>query len=429
MKKLLTLTLFSSLTLAALAQAGHIMQGIGAQNMSMGGAATGQALDINGALHWNPAALTVFNDRILSVNAGLFYSSPEVKSTAPTPGGTMSGVTKDARGVSIMPSLAYAWVSKNKKNHFGISAFGISGFGVTFPESATNPISMPQQYGGFGKVQSDYQLLQAGFTWAYQLSDKVSIGLAPTFNLSTLELLPNPIATPSSTKGYPGSDKTMALGIGGQAGIYYQSGTGFKMGASYKSQQYFDKFDFDNTYADGSVAQPVSFRMNYPAIASAGLGYSNKLFDLALDYRYVDYKNTKGFKEKGWTSTAAVAGFGWKSISVVSAGIQYKALKAMPFRIGYTYSSNPISSELAMFSMPATAIIKHAFQLGFGFEAGKKLTFNGVYHHGWSGGYTSGPLLSPMMISGSNPYGAVPGSNISYKMNTNLLMFGVNYKL
>jgi long-chain fatty acid transport protein len=109
--------------------------------------------------------------------------------------------------------------------------------------------------------------------------------------------------------------------------------------------------------------------------------------------------------------------------------VQYKALKAMPFRIGYTYSSNPITSELAMFSLPATAIIKHAFQFGFGFEAGKKLTLNGVFHHGTSGGSLDGALLNPGWITNTNPYGAVPGSKISYKMTTNMLMFGVNYKL
>jgi long-chain fatty acid transport protein len=77
------------------AQAGHIMQGIGATNMSMGGAATAQPLDINGALQWNPAAISAFDKKILSVNAGLFFSSPVLSSTVPTPGGPFSGVTKD----------------------------------------------------------------------------------------------------------------------------------------------------------------------------------------------------------------------------------------------------------------------------------------------------------------------------------------------
>ncbi|NEW78691.1 MAG: hydrocarbon degradation protein, partial [Gelidibacter sp.] len=49
--KLAVLLLSTSL----FAQAGHIMQGVGSVNMSMGGAATAQPLDISGALLWNPA--------------------------------------------------------------------------------------------------------------------------------------------------------------------------------------------------------------------------------------------------------------------------------------------------------------------------------------------------------------------------------------
>jgi long-chain fatty acid transport protein len=42
-----------------MAQVGHLIQGIGSVNMSMGGAATGQPIDISGALQWNPAELQI----------------------------------------------------------------------------------------------------------------------------------------------------------------------------------------------------------------------------------------------------------------------------------------------------------------------------------------------------------------------------------
>lgn len=426
MKKLVSALYLGFLPLLLLSQAGHIMQGIGATNMSMGGAATAQPTDINGALHWNPAAISAFNKKILSVNAGLFFSAPELSSAVPTPNGTMSGVTKDDRGVSIMPSLAYVWNIKNSKHHFGVSAFGISGFGVTFPENNSNPVNLPQQMGGFGKIQSDYQLMQIGFTYAYQLSKQFSIGVAPTFNYSALELAPNPIASPDNQKGYPISEKATALGIGGQFGLFYNSGLGFKAGVSYKTEQHFENFDFKNKYLDGTTAPVVEFQMNYPAIYSAGIGYSLKDFDMAVDYRYVDYENTEGFIKKGWTETASVAGFGWQSISIVSAGVQYKGIPKLPIRAGYTYSSNPIKSELAMFSVPATAIIKNAFQFGFGFEFNSKFTLNMVYHHGTSSGTFTGPMLSPMMTAHSNPYGAIPGSSVGYKMKTDMVMAGIN---
>lgn len=428
MRKIFLTSWVALLPIFLFSQAGHIMQGIGAVNTSMGGAATAQPIDINGALQWNPAAISAFDSRIISVNAGLFFSSPELSSTVPTPGGPMSGVTKDDRGVSVMPALAMVWGNKNSKHRFGASAFGISGFGVTFPESNTNPVNMSQSMGGFGRIQSDYQLMQVAFTYAYQLSDKVSVGLAPNFNYSALKLAPNPLSSPSMTLGYPVSDKATSLGFGGQVGIFYNSGKGLKLGASYKTVQSFGDFDFENTYLDGSKAPNVKYKMNFPSILSAGIGYSKNNLDLALDYRFVNYENTEGFEAKGWTNTASVSGFGWKNMSIVSAGLQYKGIKQLPLRVGYTFSSNPITSELAFFSIPATAIIKNAFQFGFGYEVNKRFTLNAAYHHGSSSGSTSGQLLNPMMISPTNPYGAIPGSNVSYKMSTDLVVAGINYK-
>ena len=410
---------------AALAQSGHIMQGVGAVNMSMGGASTAQPLDISGALQWNPASISTFDDKILKFDIGLFFSSPELFSTVPTPGGPFSGNTEDDRGISPMPALAMVWGKEDSKHTFGASAFGISGFGVTFPESTTNPINMPQSMGGFGRIESDYMLLQVGFTWAYELSDQFSIGIEPTFNYAALELMPNPTANPSAV-GYPSTDNATALGFGGQIGLFYDSGSGFKAGASYKTSQKFSKFEFENTYLDNSTSNS-EFQMDYPAIYSLGLGYSLGDIDLALDYRLVDYENTNGFSETGWTPTASVAGFGWENISIVSAGIQYKGIDKFPLRLGYTYSTNPINEDVAFFNIPATAIIKNAFQFGFSYELSDDFSLDAVYHHGASGDATTGLILNPLQITPSNPLGAIPGSEISYDMTTDMIMVGIGY--
>ncbi len=431
------------LSTMAFSQAGHIMQGVGAVNMSMGGASTAQPLDISGALQWNPAAISTFNENIFKFDIGLFFSSPELNSTVPTPGGPFSGTTEDDRGASPMPAIAMVWGKEDSKHTFGVSAFGISGFGVTFPESNTNPISFPQSpdgNGGFGHVESDYILLQIGFTWAYELSDKFSIGIEPTVNYATLELAPNPLSPPDfpipfggTGKGYPNSDKATAIGFGAQFGLFFDSGSGFKVGASYKTAQSFSDFDFENTYLDGSAAPDVSFKMDYPAILSFGLGYSKGAVDIALDYRFVDYENTDGFAEKGWAfadngfPTGAVNGFGWKNMNIISAGFQYKGIDKLPIRFGYTYSSNPIDEDLAFFSIPATAVIKNAFQFGFSYEASDNLSLDAVYHYGSSGDATEGPLLSPLSITPTNPYGAIDGTSVSYEMTTSMIMVGLSY--
>jgi long-chain fatty acid transport protein len=441
-KKLL---LLGTLLLSAITygQAGHIMQGVGAVNMSMGGASTAQPLDISGALQWNPAAISTFDNKIIDFNIGAFFSSPELSGSLPAGmlgegAPAVSGITEDDRGVSPMPALSMVWGKEDSKHTFGVSAFGISGFGVTFPEEANNPMSAtfnptlnsnpmnyPQAAGGFGHLESDYMLLQVGLAWAYEISENFSIGVQPTVNYAALELAPNPTATPNEA-GYGISDKASAIGFGAQFGMFYNSPSGIKLGASYKTTQSFSDLEFKNTHLDNAVTENA-FNMDYPAILSFGVGYSKSDFDFALDYRRVDYENTDGFAEKGWTSTASVAGFGWKNINIISAGLQYKGIEKLPLRVGYTYSSNPIDDELAFFSTPATAVIANAFQFGFSYPITDNLLLNGVYHYGSSDGKTEGEMMSPLMATESNPYGAIPGSKVGYEMTTSMVMFGVSY--
>tara|TARA_R110001583_G_scaffold21479_2_gene81630 strand:- start:5568 stop:6983 length:1416 start_codon:yes stop_codon:yes gene_type:complete len=467
MKNLLKLAVLL-FTTATFSQAGHIMQGVGAVNMSMGGASTAQPIDISGALQWNPASISTFDRKIINFDLGLFFSSPELSSSMPANmmwqgSPATSGVTKDDRGVSPMPALAMVWGKEDSKHTFGASVFGISGFGVTFPQetnlpmdasgnpnaswdpSNSNIINYPQSLGGFGHLESDYMILQIGLTWAYEISDNFSIGIEPTFNYGALELAPNPTANPNAA-GYGISDKASAIGFGAQIGLFYESDGGFKLGASYKTTQSFSDLEFENTHLNNTTSTNA-FNMDYPAILSFGTGYSNETIDFALDYRMVDYENTDGFAEKDWAigdngfPTGAVKGFGWKNINIISVGLQYKGIEKLPVRIGYTYSSNPIKDELAFFSTPATAIIANAFQFGFGYEFSENFTLNGVFHYAASDGKTEGNILNPRpdidinndgipegpWNATSNPLGIIPGSKVGYKMTTSMLMFGVSY--
>ena len=90
---------------------------------------------------------------------------------------------------------------------------------MTFPENMSNPINMPQSMGGFGRIESDYLLLQIGGTWAYEISEKFSIGISPTLNYASLSLMPNPTANPTMA-GYPSVDATGTIGFGGQLGLW-----------------------------------------------------------------------------------------------------------------------------------------------------------------------------------------------------------------
>lgn len=443
MKKLISIVVLFLFSQLAYSQAGHIMQGIGASSMSMGGAGTGLSLDISSAMHWNPAALTNFNGNHAKLDLGLFFSSPEVFATLPPemlgPGApSVTGITEDSRGASMMPALAYSWRKLDSKHAFGVSAFGISGFGVTFEEEANNPLSAsfnptinsnpinyPQAAMGFGRVESNYMLMQVSFTWAYQVSDMLSIAVQPNFNYAGLELMPNPTANPNQA-GYPSAEQASALGFGAQVSALFKPIENVSLGASYKSEQTFGDFELENSHLDGQTATN-NFNMSYPSILSVGVGITGSLIDVALDYRNVNYENADGFQEAGWTQTASVNGFAWQNIDIVSAGIQFKGIEDIPLRIGYTYSSNPINSEYAFFSIPATAVIKNAFQFGGSFNLNEKIKVDAVYHYGTSSGDTVGSILNPAMISPTNPLGAILGSEVGYNMTTSMFMLGFNY--
>jgi len=437
-----SLLLFTSFVFS---QSGHVMQGVGAVNMSMGGAATAQPIDFNGAILWNPATLTAFKKKEISFSLGAFFSSPELSSSLPAGAlgagaPAVSGKTLDARGTSPMPAAAMVWAKEDSKHVFALSAFGISGFGVKFPEEAnnpmspnfnptenSNPINYPQQARGFGLLESDYMLLQVSFSYAYKISDKFSFGFQPNLDYASLQLAPNPVSPPSPTKGYPTTDKASAIGYGAQIGLFYDSGKMLKLGMSYKTKQSFGAFDFKQTYLDGSAAPNVKYTMNYPAILSFGMGLSGKKIDFALDYRTVYYEGTEGFKEIGWNPNGSVKGFGWQNMSIISAGIQYQINEKMPIRIGYTHNSTAIKDELAFFSASATAVINDAAQLGLGYKFNNKWTLNAVYHKGFRGSGVKGKLLNPMLVSATNPYGEMAGSSVSYDMETSLIQFSLNY--
>lgn len=449
MKNLL-ISIFTILTATLLAQTGHVLQGAGAVNFSMGGAGTALPIDVNGALQWNPASITAFDRNEIALSVAYFTASPSVYAKVLQPDGqggmlTIQGTTEDELGASPLPTLGAIFAKPDSRFAFGVSAFGISGFGVDYPATtelptpdnpdfnpnASNPLLYPQNMGGFGHLNSNYQLMQLGLTAAFEVTNGFSIGFAPTFNYSSLLIEPVPVAAPSQS-GYPLGEKASALGIGAQVGLFFHLESGMNFGLAYKSAQFFSDLEIEGNYLDGSKATTTNFNLNYPAILTAGAAYTNEKFDIALDYRLINYENTNGFKETGWVigengfPTGAVAGFGWKNVSVIGTGLQLKIMEKLPIRLGYTYSTNPITEDNVFFSSAAPAVIKHAVQGGFSYKVNDNLGIHLAYHHGF-GEAVTGQMMNPMFITAEDPLGKVPGSEITSDMTTDVLLLGVSY--
>ncbi len=176
-----------------------------------------------------------FTKSTIRLDVGVKSPTSTLDSTVPETdsegayGNFINGSTESEKGLTPLPALAMVWASEESRHSFGVSIFGISGLAVAFPENNTNPILASQSFGGFGRIESNYSLLQLGFTYAYELTDKLSIGVQPSYNFAQLQLMPNPTAQPNAS-GYPSTDNASSSGVGGQAGLYFDSKTGFTAG-------------------------------------------------------------------------------------------------------------------------------------------------------------------------------------------------------
>src|SRR5262249_21187114 len=146
----------------------------------------------------------------------------------------------------------------------------------------------------------------------------------------------------------PGTHTRIHWGAGLQAGLYYRTDSGWHLGTSVKTPQWFETFHWNATNELGQRRE-ASFRVDCPLMISAGVGYTGfEHWTLACDFRWIDYANTAGFSQTGFDTNGAVKGLGWDSIFAVALGAQYQATDNLSLRAGYTYNTNPINDKDAM---------------------------------------------------------------------------------
>lgn len=423
------------LPLHSFSQNGHIMSGVGAVDQSIGGAGTvAYPLDGLSGLYANPASITAFEGLILDVSIqllrpnGTIYSSIQQEAFGPGfPGNTISGSTESTAGPFPIPALALTYAPVESRWVFGLSAYGVGGFGVDYEMTPTNPITTPQAPNGFGfgNIPSEFQLLQIAPTVAFKINEMVSVGFSPILNRSSLEVNPFPAAPPDDGNGdgffsYPDGPQTSAWGAGYSLGLNIRNLNDFHFGFSYKSIQRFNDLDFNSTDEAGGPRE-FSFNLDYPSILTAGMGYTgiNRVL-MAFDVKYIDFARTDGFSGNGYDATGAVRGFGWNSIFVYSAGVQYQLTDRLPVRVGYSYNPCPIDKEDSFFNVSAPAIIEHHLSTGLSYDVTPGIRANAALQLGLKNS-TEGQWVGPN--------GEMPGTMVKNELSTGIFVFGMNVSL
>ncbi len=409
--------LFVLVASTAQAQMGHVLNGVGPVNQGMAGAATAAPLDAAGTINWNPAGISRLGHNEFAFGFELLRPETSIDSSLPPALGGGSGSTNSDAGMSAIPSFAFSYGMEDSKWSIGMGAYGLSGFGVDYPTSATNPILAPPAQGGFGSVYSQFQMLQLAPTLSYAVNDQWSIGIAPTINQAQLAITPACFESPNANGEYPdGRSAAKSWGFGAQAGVLYQGQSGWAFGASHKSTQYFEDYEFNSTQADGSFRR-LQLDLDFPAISSVGLGYTGfEDWTLAADLRYIHYGSTDGFSESGFDSDFSVNGFGWDSIFVFALGVDRRLNERWSVRGGYSFNENPIADSQSTFNLPAPAVIQHHVSMGFSYCMTDATCVDFAYRHGFENSIT-GEIGHPSM-------GPIPGSSVTNSLSTDSLLVG-----
>jgi long-chain fatty acid transport protein len=400
------------------AQTASLLGAAGPINFSMAGASTAMPLDASGALYWNPATMRGLPGS--EVDFGLFTLFPAARlSSSAAPGAfgpgipsfPLAGSNTTDTGIVPVPNVAFVWQPPDSPWAYGLGISGLSGFASDYPANPANPIVAPPPPNGvgFGAIYSDYEVLQIAPSAAYQLSDRVSVGVSPIFLLGSLAAAPFVFAPPDNASGngfptYPSAlHRHYAAGGAVQAGVYYAEPAGISLGAAVKSPQWFEPFRIN---AEDQLGRPrtVSTRIDGPMIVSVGLGYSGlEHFRFAVDFRFVDYADTDGFRSAGFDRAGALTGLGWNDVFVAAAGVQYAPGGPWSFRLGYSYNTNPIPNINTAFNVASSAIVQHDLYCGLSYQMTAAWTLSVEYGHGFKNSI-SGPIQGPL--------GPIPGTSV-----------------
>ena len=419
---------------SARAQHGIVLSGGGPIQRSMGGTGTATALDSLGGLFWNPATLGALPTSELTFGAEFLMPHADLHSrVAPGTFGPgfppvpLAGSTRSESGTMILPNVGWAHHLEESELTVGLGFISAAGLASNYPGSLSNPVlTPPPPVGlGLGRAFADLQVFQIVPAASFQVTEELFIGAGPIINMASLRASPLLFAAPDDANGngfptYPDGTRTrLHWGAGFQVGLYYMGPSNWNFGASFKSPQWFETFRFQSADEVGRPREERA-RFDLPWIASVGVSYTGiDRWLFAGDVRFIDYHNTEGFDESGFTPTGAVRGLGWDSQVVVAVGAQYQVTDCLSLRTGYSYNNNPQDAEVAFINMAAPTIIEHTLYAGASWNMTEMLVLSVAYVHGFES-TLEGPIITPL--------GIVPGSAVRSSVSADAFVMGLTAK-
>lgn len=345
----------------ALATEGYFTHGFGAVNKSMAGAGVATGFDAMSQAT-NPAALTLVDPQF---TADISVFSPRRESTL---SGTLfnDGNFESDRNYFFIPALAGTY-EIDPVSSWGWALYGQGGMNTTY-DDPVGPFF-------FGKTGVDLAQAFLQFTYAREITPRVSVGISPVLAAQRFKAFGLQAFAPSSTdaanltnRGYD-----MSYGLGGKVGIQADVGSGFRVGASYQSRMYMSKF---GKYK-GLFAEQGDF--DIPPAIQAGLSWSSGSgVTVAFDYKRIFYGEIDSVANSinnfllgapGLLGADNGAGFGWETINAYKLGIEFEASPTIRVRAGIGLNDNPIPAGEVLFNVLAPGVQEQHYTAGLTWQA------------------------------------------------------------
>ena len=369
---------------AAQAQNGHVRQGVGAVNASMGGAGVASTQSLLGSFFLNPATLVGYDGTRMEFSLDLAKPEHEIAS------GSTSLESEDE--FSVFPSVGVASPVSDRVT-LGLGAFQLGGFETRY---AGNLV------GGSFAAASRYQAVRFTPAASFAVSDAIWLGGSLLVDWTSFQQDPLLVAAPT-TQAYPnavGGDTE--IGVGFQAGVLWNVNDFVAIGASYASKTGVSEYTLPATVAAPGPTfgdlQIAAFKVETPAMLVGGLAMTPlPSLLLAADVRYLFYEDAAGFKLEGdspFASDGSLAGFGWQNVFVFTIGAEYSASDKVALRVGFNHGDAAVTEELVSVNLTTPAVVKDHLSFGVGWQPTRRFRIDAGYTVAFENTVT-GPVLTP----------------------------------
>lgn len=391
---------------------GHYLHGIGVVNSSMGGAGTGLPTDVISALHANPALLTQLDGYEVAISAEAFVD--DLKLTTEVPGIWDRHTTESDGELGVLPALGWSMHQPGKKLAIGWGLLAVAGFRTNWPVDPESALLAPQplhlnpngfEVSGFGRLQTELSVTKIPFALAWQVTDKLSLGLGFDLFQSRLNITPLPVVPPDCTNadGVTPADipynnlycirptttnPVTRRSFGLQLGLYYVVNPKLSLGFSYTTEQGYSPYEWQSEHANPNLpdylqARNVEIDIDQPDILSLGVGFRpTPKLKLAFDYRWMGYNDQEGIGGSGGVDEfQRLISIGWQDISIWMLGVEFQAGPKLVLRAGLNFNDSPIKPELTLNSGGTPSVFEEHYTIGLGVDVSPNLQLNiGAYY-------------------------------------------------